>query len=39
METGQCEKDPKEPCTERQIQIKIKTTESKEVRPMKEGGS
>lgn len=35
METGQCKKQPKKPCTE----IKIKTSESKEVRPMKEGGS
>lgn len=34
METGQCKKQPKKPCTE----IKIKTSESKEVRPMKEGG-
>lgn len=39
METGQCKKQPKKPCTEKQTEIKIKTSESKEVRPMKEGGS
>lgn len=38
-ETGQCEKQPKKPCIEKQIETKIKTRESKEVMPMKEGGS
>lgn len=39
METGQCGKQPKKPCIEKQTEMKIKTSESKEVRPMKEGGS
>lgn len=39
METGQCEKQPKKSCIEKQTEIKIKTSESKEVRPTKEGGS
>lgn len=38
METGQCEKQPKKPCTEKQTN-KNRDSESKEVRPMKEGGS
>ena len=39
MEIGQCEKQPKKPRIEKQIEMKIKTSKSKEVRPMKEGGS
>lgn len=39
METGQCKKQPKKPHIEKQIEMKIKTSESKEVKPMKGGGS
>lgn len=39
LETGHCEKQPKKPHTEKQTEMKIKTSESKEVRPLKEGSS
>lgn len=39
LETGHCEKQPKKQHTEKQTEMKIKTSESKEVRPVKERGS
>lgn len=39
LETGHCEKQPKKPHTEKQTEMKIKTSESKEARPVKDGGS